>query len=122
MTAGSFLKRDIEYLEIIIGFCDDVDSLVEIHGSDEEDFCVISLQYSCIFSLIQIGEYVKRISSETKNEYPDVDWKAASKMRDFVVHNYADVNISNLRSTVLNDIPLFKKRCRIVLDDLLSNI
>jgi Uncharacterized conserved protein len=122
MTAESFLKRDIEYLEIVIGFCDDIDSLVKTHGSDEEDFCIISLQYSCIFSLIQIGEYIKRVSYETTNKHPSVDWKAASKMRDFVVHNYADVNISNLRSTILNDIPSFKEKCRIVLNDLLSRV
>ena len=112
MTVESFSKRDLDCLQTIIKYCDDIEYLTQIHGSDEEDFNDnISLQYGCVFSLIQIGEYVKRLSSELKNNYPNVNWKYAAGMRDFVVHNYADVNVSRIRTTSLNEIPLFKNDC-----------
>jgi len=90
-----------------------------MHGSDEEDFSDnISLQYSCVFALIQVGEYVKRLSSELREDNPDVDWKYAAGMRDFVVHNYASVNISKLRMTVLKELPPFKDDCTAIISRL----
>ncbi|MDR1405386.1 MAG: DUF86 domain-containing protein [Candidatus Methanoplasma sp.] len=118
MTAEQSLKRDAEYLEIIVGFCDDICELVGLHGSDEEDFHKISLQYGCIFSLIQIGEYVKRLSKTLISEHPNVDWGAAAKMRDFVVHNYMDVNTTRLRSTILTNIPSFRENCQRILNSI----
>ncbi|MDR1691061.1 MAG: DUF86 domain-containing protein [Candidatus Methanoplasma sp.] len=118
MTAEQSSKRDAEYLKIIIGFCDDIDELIRLHGSDEEDFYKISLQYGCIFSLIQIGEYVKRLSKSLTAEHSNIDWGAAAKMRDFVVHNYMDVNILRLRSTVLTDIPSFRENCQSIIDSI----
>jgi uncharacterized protein with HEPN domain len=83
VTERSCSKRDIENLRVIIGFCDDIEHLVDIHGSDERDFKGnISLQYSCVFSIIQIGEHVKRLSSELKKEYPEIDWKGVAGLRD----------------------------------------
>jgi len=38
MTAELSLKHDIENLEIIIGFCADMDELIKEHGSSEEAF------------------------------------------------------------------------------------
>lgn len=118
MTVESSSKHDLDHLQTIIKYCDDIESLIQTHGSDEEDFNDISLQYGCVFAIIQIGEHVKRLSSDIRSEYPDVDWKYAAGMRDFVVHNYADVNISRVRVTVLNEIPMFKKDCVTIFNEI----
>jgi len=48
-------KRDAENLKVIVKFYEDIVFLVKLHGSDENDFHDnISLQYSCVFSIIQI--------------------------------------------------------------------
>lgn len=116
MTAGSYSKRDLENIEVILGYCDDIAYMVQMRGSDEEDFNDIFLQYGCVFSLIQIGEYAKRLSSEIKEEHSEVDWSSAAGMRDFVVHNYSDVDVSLVRYTVLNKIPRLGEVCRSILD------
>ncbi|MDR1405359.1 MAG: DUF86 domain-containing protein [Candidatus Methanoplasma sp.] len=90
--------------------------MVQTCGSDEEDFDDILLQYGCVFSLIQIGEYAKRLSSELKEKYPEVDRGSAAGMRDFDVHNYSDVDISLIRYTVLNKIPHLGEVCRSILN------
>ena len=93
-----------------------MEHLVDIHGSDEEDFQDnISLQYGCAFSLIQIGEHIKRLSSELKDASPEIDWKGLAGMRDITAHNYPKVNIPRMRLTVLNEIPSLKGSCQDIL-------
>ncbi|MCL2033064.1 MAG: DUF86 domain-containing protein [Methanomassiliicoccaceae archaeon] len=119
MTERSFLKRDIENLRIILKYCDDIEHFIELYGSEEAEFCDnLSLQYGCVFSLEQIGEHVKRLSYETKNKYPDIDWKNAAGMRDFIAHNYSNIDISRVRLTVLNKIPSLRDVCRSILSGL----
>lgn len=113
MTGRSCSKRDIENLQAIIRYCEDIEYLVSLHGSDEEDFFDnISLQYGCAFSLIQIGEHTKLLSVEFKETYPEIDWRGVAAMRDFTVHNYPKVHIPRMRSTVLEEVPLLKEMCQ----------
>jgi uncharacterized protein with HEPN domain len=110
VTGKSFSKRDSEQLSTIIRYCEDIRYFIDLYGSDEESFCENrSLQYGCVFPLLQIGEHVKRISSELKDERPEIDWKKIAGMRDFIAHNYADIDISRVRLTVLDKIPLLEK-------------
>ena len=120
MTAGSSSKYDIENLQYIIKYCEDIDYLIQLHGTDETDFQEISLQYGCVFALSQIGEYAKRISSELKDSYPQIEWKSIAGLRDVIVHNYEDINVRRVRSTVLNRIPQLESECKSILADLRS--
>jgi uncharacterized protein with HEPN domain len=90
----------------MIRYCEDIGYLVKLHGSDETDFQEnISLQYGCAFSLEQIGEHVKRISSELRDAYPEIDWKGVAGLRDNIAHRYDGIVIPRMRSTVLNEVP-----------------
>ena len=116
MTGRSYSKRDIDSLQTIVGFCEDIEHIVERHGSGENDFEEdISLQYSCIFALTQIGEYVKNLSSDLKGQRPEIKWKDIVNMRNFIVHNYASIDLLVLRKTVLVDVPDLKEKCRSIL-------
>ena len=119
MTGKSSSKRNAENLRIIIKYCDDIEYLINTHGSDEEDFYDnISLQYSCAFSIIQIGEHIKRLSDELKKAHPEIDWRGVSGMRDIAAHNYPSVQIPRIRATILNEVPFIKESCLRILKDL----
>jgi len=99
-------------MQAIIKYCEDIEYLICLHGSDEGDFYDnISLQYGCAFSLIQIGEHTKRLSAEFKDAHPEVDWKGVAAMRDFTVHNYPKIHIPRLRSTALEEVPSLERAC-----------
>ena len=119
MTGESCSKRDVENLRIIIGFCRDIELLTEIHGRSEKDFREnISLQYGCVFSLEQIGEHVKRLSSGLKDKYSETDWKGVAGLRDRIVHSYGSIDLSWIRSSVMEEVPILEAVCETILKDI----
>ena len=68
-----------------------------------------------------IGEASVNISEDLKQNYPDVSWKEIKGMRNFIVHQYFGVELSEVWSTVLNDIPLLKKQIQEIIESINSN-
>ena len=58
-----------------------------------------------LFRLIQISENSKRLSDQFKNEYLQIPWMAVYGLRNRIVHDYGNVDLSIIYSTVKNDIP-----------------
>ena len=119
MTEKSFSKRDIENIQAILKFCEDIEYFIQLYGSSEMDFQEsLPLQYGCSFSLIQIGEHVKRLSSEVRDEYPDIDWRGAAGLRDIITHDYARIDTRRVRSSILTRVPPLADVCRFILSRL----
>ena len=117
MTEGSYSKRDLEILRKIVKYCDDIEYFVQLYGSDESDFCDnLSLQYGCVFSLSQVGEHVKKLSSEFIEDQQQTDWRGIAGLRNLIVHNYEGVDVLRVRSTILNKVPALKDSCLQILD------
>lgn len=51
-----------------------------------------------------VGEASKRISVDGRREIPDVDWRALSDVRQYVVHKYFLVDASELHRAVAETI------------------
>ena len=64
-----------------------------------------------------IGEAAKHISSDVTDAYPAVPWNDMAGMRDFVVHNYFNVDVEAVFKTVIVDIPLLKEWITEILRD-----
>ena len=75
-------------------------------------------QNSCAFSMIQIGERVKRVSKEVTSKYDTVEWRELAGFRDILSHNYGGVNLHMVWKTITTEIPLIKKECESILADL----
>jgi len=52
-----------------------------------------------------IGEATKKVSSELKQRYPHVEWRAMAGMRDKVVHSYFGVDYDIVWDVAVNKIP-----------------
>jgi len=117
VTGRSYSRRDIDNIQIIVKYCEDIDYFIKLYGSDEEDFTAnLSLQYGCVFSLEQIGEHIKHLSSELKDEHPEINWRGATGLRDKIAHQYGSIDPSWIRFTVLNDVPHLKNACQKILE------
>jgi uncharacterized protein with HEPN domain len=52
-----------------------------------------------------VGEAAARVGQETRSKYPGVPWAHIVGMRNRLVHNYFDVDLSLLWTTVVDDLP-----------------
>ena len=75
-------------------------------------------QDAIIRNLEIIGEASANISNDLKQNYPDVLWKEMKGMRNIIVHQYFGVELSDIWSTVLNDIPLLKGQIQQIIEDI----
>ena len=78
-------------------------------------------QDAIIRNLEVIGEASIKISDDLKQNYPDVSWNEMRGMRNFITHQYFGVELSDIWSTVVNDIPLLRKQIQEIIEDIGNN-
>jgi len=64
-----------------------------------------------------VGEAVKNIPDDIKENYPDIPWKAIAGMRDKLIHSYFGVSISIVWETIKNDLPSLKRQIECMLKE-----
>ncbi|NCQ86213.1 MAG: DUF86 domain-containing protein [Microcystis aeruginosa W13-18] len=75
-------------------------------GMDFDDFCQDKKTIFAVTRAIQIiGEAVKKIPENIRQQYPQVPWKDIAKMRDKVTHQYFSVKLDVVWHTVKQDLP-----------------
>ncbi|MCI9586017.1 MAG: DUF86 domain-containing protein [Bacilli bacterium] len=108
--------KDKITIQKIITYISDV--LEYINEMGYEDFFNDKKTLSaCAFNISQIGELVNDISDETKNIYPDIPWKSIKGMRNKIVHDYDNVDLSVLWNTIINDLPNLNTQLKNIIDD-----
>ena len=61
---------------------------------------------SVLFRLIQISENSVKLTTAFKEANKDVAWQAIKGMRNMIVHEYGEVDLSIVYQTVTEDIPI----------------
>ena len=69
----------------------------------------IMIQDAVIRNFEILGEAVKKLPQDFREEYSYVNWRGASGMRDKLIHGYFGVDLSILWSTAKKDLPQFSK-------------
>lgn len=77
----------------------------------------IGMQDAIIRRLMIIGEAVKNIPTAFKTKYPEIPWKQMAGMRDVLVHEYFDVDLSLTWMVVKQEIPSIKAKLQKLLSD-----
>lgn len=97
-------KDDKYYLKKIIKDALFVEN--RISDIDYIEFCESEiLQDSMMFRMIQISENSKKLSETFKMEYSNIPWTAIYGLRNRVVHDYGNVDLSIIFDTLKYDIP-----------------
>lgn len=103
-------NEDRQVLEKIVGYCNDVESLLSEYGNDFELYRKrISFQYSCNMCIIQIGELVSRLSDEFLVEHSEIPWHAIKAMRNLHAHDYERVDLGMVWNSLTKEIPELKE-------------
>ncbi len=62
-------------------------------------------QSAVLHQILIIGEATKRVSSEFREQHPDIPWKLMAGMRDVVIHAYDSVDLSHVWKTATVEVP-----------------
>jgi uncharacterized protein with HEPN domain len=115
------MNRDIQHIETIIRYCDNIEEATLLFGKDEEDFLSnVHFQNACAFALSQIGEIVKRLSPNLTSNYTETEWSDIAKLRDVISHKYDGIELRVVWEIIILDVPPLKKECESILADLRS--
>ncbi|MBI5729607.1 MAG: DUF86 domain-containing protein [Ignavibacteriales bacterium] len=109
------MKHDKVYLRHIL---DEIEFIQKALANLTYDSFVESEIYTRAFSrsIEIIGEAVKNLSRNFRNENSDIDWKKISGMRDKVIHQYFSVDYDLIWDAVKNKLPSIEKRIKEILD------
>lgn len=98
------IKGDSYYIEKIL---EDLKLIVQrMDGIDNEEFSRNDvLQDSLMFRLVQISENTKKLSEEYKEDNSMIPWTAIYGLRNRIVHDYGNIDLSVVIETLRKDIP-----------------
>jgi uncharacterized protein with HEPN domain len=62
-------------------------------------------QLAILYEITILGEVVKRLSTEFRQQHTTIEWRRIAGMRDRLVHDYDQVNLDLVWVVVKNNIP-----------------
>lgn len=112
------MKKDLGlYLKDIVKSCNFI--MEYIQGKTKEDFDKSNeLQDAVIRRLEIIGEAVKRLPQEFREQHQEIKWKGPAGMRDVLIHMYDEVETDQVWETIINVLPPFKSQIEQLLQHL----
>lgn len=101
--------KDEKYIKKIIEYCEETSSDIEYFGDDFDEYLSNThYQRACAFNIIQIGEYIGRLSDEFKSQHPDIAWNSLKAMRNIQAHDYESVIEHLVWETMKTELPELK--------------
>lgn len=103
-------ERDKRIIDKMIQYCTDVEMLLNRYNHSYDLYTEdISFQYSCNMCIIQIGELVTRISDDFISANEQIPWHAIKGMRNLHAHDYENVDLEMVWTTLTEEIPDLKQ-------------
>ena len=63
------------------------------------------MYYAVVKNIEIIGEAANLLTNEFKSEHPDTQWKLITGMRNYIVHEYFQVDNTVIWDVIQNDLP-----------------
>ena len=73
--------------------------------SEEELEADVLRYYGIVKNIEIIGEAARMLTEQFKETHPEVEWRSISDMRNFLVHEYFQVDSEVVFSVIHNEIP-----------------
>jgi len=74
-------------------------------------------QDAVLRNLQTVAESTQRLSDGLKAQYPSIDWQAIAAFRNVVVHRYLAIDLEQIWSIVVADLPPLKAEVKRMLDE-----
>lgn len=68
------------------------------------------IRFATIKQIEIISEASKNLTEETKNKYPEIEWRQISGLRNILIHEYFGIDSDLIWQIIKTDIPDLKKQ------------
>ena len=111
-------EKDKRTVKVIISYCERLDKYMVACGNDYEVYLSDSLyRDACALVIIQIGEFVGRLSDEFRSEFDGVEWRELKGLRNIMAHNYESIIDHIVWDIIQDDIPEVRQYLEGILDE-----
>ncbi len=77
-----------------------------VGGRSAEEIGADALRRSALlWHFTVLGEAASQVPVDTKDAHPQVAWRAATRLRNRIVHGYWDIDVETLVATAVDDLP-----------------
>ncbi len=109
-------ERNIDILEHIVKYCDEIINTQSHFGKSFEVFKNNSIYINAVaMCILQIGELSAYLSDDFKQMYNKVPWRSIKGMRNIIAHKYGDIDIKTVWEATVDDIPVLQDYCNSIL-------
>ncbi len=96
------------YLRDILGACAKIQRYVA--GLSAQQFAADEKTVDAVVRNLEIiGEAVKQVPTEWREQHPGISWKRTAGLRDILIHDYAGVDLDIVCDIVQNKVPLLQR-------------
>ncbi|MBE7384293.1 MAG: DUF86 domain-containing protein [Leptolyngbya sp. SIO1E4] len=89
-----------------------------VQGMDWPTFATdAKTQSAVLYQIAILGEAVKRLSPELRQQSPDISWSAMAGMRDKLIHDYEGVDAERVWLTLQSSLPELLQAITSLLND-----
>lgn len=110
-------RGSLEFLSDIIEAMRRINAYIT--GMDYPDFLAdLKTRDAVIRNLEVIGEAAKNIKDDFRLQFPDVQWREMSGVRDKLIHHYFGVNFEIVWKIIRDELPLEEKKIHTILNEI----
>ncbi len=110
-------NKDYSNIIHLISYCNQIEDILEEYDYSYDLFKTEkTFQLATSMCIIQIGEFVNRLSDDFKNKNNHIEWQQIKGMRNIATHRYDVLDFSILWETLTVNVPELKRDLEKLLD------